>query len=479
MPSGSGSPNLLASFAGKNRVLVISAPHDSDGYYRLMMTLLKPEVYCELAERHVQQIVMFHQEGEMGGKVRRITSEGKVMEEPLDTALIPRLMNFLKLEKGKFGMVLLKKTLQVEERYPYPVRLEAVYEVIDRTPMRKLEKARQKGFVQKCKGAGVEGQVVEGGVTGTSNAQVDTGAERKPVLRKPFRRPVQTTTTLATTTTTTTTTTKPTTTTTKRTTTTTKATTTTTTKRPTTTTTATTTTTTTRPTTTTTPSPPTTQKSAKAQTPPRWVPTPKTTPKPYHHLPTRDSRKDRHRHKVTADPTPSSEYYTKAYTGQNGDNRTDKKDYSRKQAGVAPTEHKPANGKPPKKKNARKVLSNEYEEKYPGEKAKPEDPEGSELEVISKKKGKGKHGKAEKKKKKSDKPDKSAKRNKPDKKRKAAKEGMVDNRNKKPGKKASKNKDKDAFQKPSKKAPPPKGTLASFLDYFESRRRLIVSITSL
>lgn len=101
MPSSAGSPNLLASFAGKNRVLVISAPHDSDGYYRLMMSLLKPDVYCELAERHVHQIVMFHQEGEMGGKVRRITTEGKVMEEPLDTALIPRLMSFLKLEKGK------------------------------------------------------------------------------------------------------------------------------------------------------------------------------------------------------------------------------------------------------------------------------------------------------------------------------------------------------------------------------------------
>lgn len=103
MPSSAGSPNLLASFAGKNRVLVISAPHDSDGYYRLMMSLLKPDVYCELAERHVHQIVMFHQEGELGGKVRRITQEGKVMEEPLDTALIPRLMSFLKLEKGKEG----------------------------------------------------------------------------------------------------------------------------------------------------------------------------------------------------------------------------------------------------------------------------------------------------------------------------------------------------------------------------------------
>lgn len=73
------------------------------------------------------------------------------------------------LSTGKFGMVLLRKTLQVEERYPYPVRLEAVYEVIDQAPMRKMEKMRQKGFVQKCKGAGVEGQVEEGaGDSGTT-----------------------------------------------------------------------------------------------------------------------------------------------------------------------------------------------------------------------------------------------------------------------------------------------------------------------
>lgn len=101
MPQGAGAPNLLASFAGKNRILVITAPSESDGYYRLMMSLLKPDVYCELAERHVNQIVMFHQEGEMGAKVRRITTEGKVVEEPLDSALIPRVMSFLKMEKGK------------------------------------------------------------------------------------------------------------------------------------------------------------------------------------------------------------------------------------------------------------------------------------------------------------------------------------------------------------------------------------------
>lgn len=49
----------------------------------------------------------------MGGKVRRITTEGKVMEEPLDTALIPRLMSFLKLEKGKNVFGVLREFLHV------------------------------------------------------------------------------------------------------------------------------------------------------------------------------------------------------------------------------------------------------------------------------------------------------------------------------------------------------------------------------
>lgn len=167
------SLNVLASFAGKNRVLVISAPHNLDGYYRLMMSLLKSDVYCEMAERHMQQIVMFHQEGEMGGRVRRISSRGQVSEQPLEPALVPRLMNFLKLEDGKFGMVLLKKNLFVEERYPYPVRMEAMYEVIDQTPKRRLEKFRQRGFVQRCKAAGLEGQVVD------SERTVETGSSTK------------------------------------------------------------------------------------------------------------------------------------------------------------------------------------------------------------------------------------------------------------------------------------------------------------
>ncbi|PWA13777.1 hypothetical protein CCH79_00017129 [Gambusia affinis] len=309
MPNSAGSPNLLASFAGKNRVLVISAPHESDGYYRLMMSLLKADVYCELAERHVHQIVIFHQEGEMGGKVRRITAEGKVLQEPLDTALIPRLMSFLKLEKGKFGMVLLKKTLQVEEKYPYPVRLEAMYEVIDQSPMRKVEKLRQKGFVQKCKAAGVEAP--------------DPPVERKPMKKFP-RKPTRVSTTAATTTTTTTT--RPTTAPTPTTT------------RPTTTTTTTTTTkaTTRRTTTTTTRRPTTTQRPTRAQTTAVWLPPSRTTAVPYD---------DNHSERYPAKTTPT------------GDNRTDKDNRDSQGHKLVPVSHKPTKTKSAKKNEAEKHLS--------------------------------------------------------------------------------------------------------------------------
>ncbi|XP_062862439.1 coiled-coil domain-containing protein 80 [Trichomycterus rosablanca] len=422
MPTSAGSPNLLATFAGKNRLLVISAPHKSDGYYRLMMSLLKPNVYCELAERHVHQIVMFHQEGEMGGKVRRITNVGKVMEEPLDVALIPRLMNFLKLEKGKFGMVLLKKTLQVEERYPYPVRLEAMYEVLDQSPMRKMEKARQKGFIQKCKDAGEEGQVVEGiPITGT---QVDP-----PILwperKKESNRRLTTITTTVRLLTTTSTTTHP--------------------------------TTTTRHITTSTPTT-TAQRTAKPHTTPQLLPNAKATTK-NHHYNFKDHSKAQ---KNIVQPTTSFFHYTKAYNGKNSDNRTDRKDNARKQPGIGSNINKPNKSNPPSKKNGGDELSNTYENKQGVGKPTDAYPNKKEVEGVSTNKGKVKPDKTEKKKK-----DETDKPPKKDKSESRAKE----EKNRKKGKKDKK--EKKETQKP-KKPPLVKTALETFLEYFENRRRLIL-----
>uniref|UniRef100_A0A8C3X743 Coiled-coil domain-containing protein 80 n=1 Tax=Catagonus wagneri TaxID=51154 RepID=A0A8C3X743_9CETA len=381
-PSGSSSPNILASFAGKNRVWVISAPHASEGYYRLMMSLLKDDVYCELAERHIQQIVLFHEEGEEGGKVRRITSEGRVLEQPLDPSLIPKLMSFLKLEKGKFGMVLLKKTLQVEERYPYPVRLEAMYEIIDQGPIRRIEKIRQKGFVQKCKASGVEGQVVQEGNNGGEagrpgpssekrkeeqrRAQVPpTRESRLKVLRKPATTtgapppppPTPRATTLP--------------------------------PAPVSTVTRATSRVVTipaRPTTTT--AFPTTQRpwtprahpSSGSHRPPAtaevttargpvasenlYPPPRKEQPKERPQTTKRPSKATSFESFTAAPPTTVSEPGTRPGPGRFRDNRTDKREHGHRDPNVVPGPHKPAKGKPPKKKAQDKILSNEYEDKY-------------------------------------------------------------------------------------------------------------------
>lgn len=41
-------------------------------------------------------------------------------------------------------MLVLKKNLRISERFPYPVRVEAILELIDQLPLRKLEKMTRK-----------------------------------------------------------------------------------------------------------------------------------------------------------------------------------------------------------------------------------------------------------------------------------------------------------------------------------------------
>lgn len=498
-PSGSSSPNILASFAGKNRVWVISAPHASDGYYRLMVSLLKNDVYCELAERHVQQIVIFHEEGEEGGKVRRITTEGKILEQPLDSSLIPKLMNFLKLEKGKFGMVLLKKTLQIEETYPYPVRLEAIYEVIDQSPIRKIEKVRQKGFIQKCKAAGVEGQVVEEGNNGGSSTRTPPSGghvqtlPRKEETRKGRIQPTRTKTVkkgLATT--------VP--------------------SRP-----APTTRPTTFPPTATTLRPvtrivtaasrpaitttvPVTQRTwtTKSHTLLSTMPE-TTTTRVIENLSSpvwKEDRRERHpghtQRKPTAtrrpskaihydtyteSPTTASEHYTRASAGRYRDNRTDRKDSHSRDPSVTSSQHnKPTKSKSPKKKAQDKILSNEYEDKYDsGQPAVPRLEEGVPLGNIPPKKGRDskKNGHLDKpEKKKKERADK--KNEKLSKKEKAEKKNKQDKERNKKNKKASKT-ENEGMSKPNAKsyAQPSRKSVTTLLDFFEGKRRLLVSRLSI
>lgn len=116
-------------------------------------------------------------------------------------------------------------------------------------------------------------------------------------------------------------------------------------------------------------------------------------------------------------------------------------------------------------------MTNEYEDKYEPSKPTVSDPEETETftDISPTKKVKGKHDKHDKKKKKADKAAKKGER-------RGGKAGKIGG--KKNGKKLSKYPEKEDYPKPTKKpTPPPKGSLASFLDYFENRRRLLL-ITS-
>lgn len=47
-------------------------------------------------------------------------------------------------------MLVMKKDLRVGERFPYPVRVEAVLELIDQLPARRLDKMTGKGSDLRC-----------------------------------------------------------------------------------------------------------------------------------------------------------------------------------------------------------------------------------------------------------------------------------------------------------------------------------------
>ncbi|XP_072901606.1 coiled-coil domain-containing protein 80 [Hemitrygon akajei] len=481
-----GAPSLLSEMVGKQRLWVISAPHPSDGYYRLMLSLLKDDIYCELAERHVTQLVLFHQEGEVAGKVRKISSEGRILEESLDVKTVLKLLDFLKLERGKFSMVLLKKNLQLEETYPYPVRLEAMYEVIDQGPIRKIEKLRQKGFVQKCKEAGVEGQVIgadEGGRKKTEQPRPTPKSEntevtvpkatkermpekkKKPTVRRPIRISLNThgdskmvrMTAVPRTAPTTTSTTKKT------------------------------ITTTAAPTTV-----PFTEKQSSTRShvvfspsPPRFhkpalvaeIPSKSTTEANSHrdgNLPG-GSKPPQKPHQGTTTARPD---YTKVQATRQKYSETDKKEgsYHQKGVSVGPGQRKPTKVKPPKSKATNnKILTNEYEDKYHPEKVPP----SNTRQILEGERGPQK-GKKERKK--TNKPVKTEKKKKPVKNKKTGKKDKlslktkpakeISHNNKKPKKTIK----KGVFKQP-KKIPGTTKSLATVLSYYENRRRLVL-ITS-
>lgn len=398
-------------------------------------------------------------------------------------------------------MVLLKKTLQVEERYPYPVRLEAMYEIIDQGPIRRIEKIRQKGFVQKCKASGVEGQVVEEGNNGGEAGRPGLGSEKRKeeqrraqvpptresrvkVMRKPATTvgapppppPTPRATTLPP---------APVTTVTRAT--------------------SRVVTAAARPTTTT--AFPTTQRpwtprvhlSSAPHRPPATAevttakgpvasenlyPPPRKEQPRERPLTTRRPSKATSFEVFTAAPSIAiSEPSTRAGAGRFRDNRTDRREHGPRDPNVVPSSHKPAKGKPPKKKAQDKILSNEYEDKYDLSR-----PTTSQLEEeLQRGNMPPKKAKESKKHEKLEKPEKEKKKKvkseKADKLLKSEKQVKKDKAEKKSRQEKEKNKKKkvgrteqDGHLKPAKPFTQNSRKLVTdLLGPFEGKRRLLVS----
>ncbi|XP_061554787.1 coiled-coil domain-containing protein 80 isoform X1 [Phycodurus eques] len=159
---GGGSPSsltpaldFLSDFAGKKRLWVITAPSHNDHYLRMMEKQLEDmdqkSLNCRLAERDTF-IVTIIQNAMMEGRIQKATIQGQATVESLDPDTVTKLLHFLELTQDQaFNMLVLKKNLRVSERFPYPVQIEAVLEVIDQLPMRKLEKITRKGANLRCK----------------------------------------------------------------------------------------------------------------------------------------------------------------------------------------------------------------------------------------------------------------------------------------------------------------------------------------
>ncbi|XP_023123839.2 coiled-coil domain-containing protein 80 [Amphiprion ocellaris] len=156
--SSSLAPELdfLADFAGKKRLWVITAPSHNDHYLRMMEKQLEDMeqkgLNCRLAERDTF-IITIIQNAMMEGRIQKTTFEGDASVESLDPDTVTKLLHYLELtsQEQAFTMLVIKKNLRVSEHFPYPVRVEAVLELIDQFPMRKLEKMTRKGSNLRCK----------------------------------------------------------------------------------------------------------------------------------------------------------------------------------------------------------------------------------------------------------------------------------------------------------------------------------------
>ncbi|KAL4617281.1 coiled-coil domain-containing protein 80-like [Arapaima gigas] len=145
---------FLADLADQKRLWVIAAPSHDDNYLRMMKHQIQDMeaegLSCQLVARETLILIIIHN-AMMEGILRRPSAQGATTEELLDPDAVSKLVHHLELPDQAFAMVLLKRNLQVSERFPYPVRVEAVLEAIDQLPLRKLETLTGRVSRPKCK----------------------------------------------------------------------------------------------------------------------------------------------------------------------------------------------------------------------------------------------------------------------------------------------------------------------------------------
>ncbi|XP_060690320.1 coiled-coil domain-containing protein 80-like [Hemiscyllium ocellatum] len=145
----------LAKFFGKFRLLVLAAPDPSDNSYRLMeqqIDVKSRQLRCHLVARDLLVLVLFQEASASPGKLLTVSQEGEVSEEAVGAQEAAQIRQHLSLEEGQFGMVLLRKSMQLYERFPYAVRMEAVLETVDQMPLRKIESVTRRSQLLKCQG---------------------------------------------------------------------------------------------------------------------------------------------------------------------------------------------------------------------------------------------------------------------------------------------------------------------------------------
>uniref|UniRef100_S4RRK9 DUF4174 domain-containing protein n=1 Tax=Petromyzon marinus TaxID=7757 RepID=S4RRK9_PETMA len=158
-PVSTAAAGYLAQLAGRERLLVLVAPDPRDRSFQAMMSLLSRDAYCELSERQVRLLLVVVAPapggvagGALNATLRRVSHTGRPLDEPLPaSAPVRAALAAMRLDPRRFGMALLRKTLQVERRLVTPVRFQSLLRAIDVMPARRRERLGRRGWAQRCR----------------------------------------------------------------------------------------------------------------------------------------------------------------------------------------------------------------------------------------------------------------------------------------------------------------------------------------